>query len=43
MVTLIWVGGIILILGAMVSMWPERAPAPQRTAVPLREALPSEA
>ena len=51
MVALIWVGGIALVLGAVISLWPERAgatralPAPRWAPVParLREGVPSEA
>jgi len=35
MVSLIWFGGVALLLGAIIALWPERAPVPQ--AVPARE------
>src|SRR5205814_10666516 len=41
MVTLIWVGGLLLLLGTVVSFWPERPRPPIATsAVPLPEAVP---
>jgi cytochrome c-type biogenesis protein CcmF len=43
MVSLIWFGGIVLILGAMVSMWPERAVAPRQVPALRREAVATEA
>lgn len=43
MVSLIWVGGVILILGAMVTMWPEPAVAPRQVPVTRREAVTVEA
>jgi cytochrome c-type biogenesis protein CcmF len=44
MVPLIWVGGVILIIGALVSMWPEPVVAPRRVvAAPIPRAIPSEA
>ncbi len=36
MVPLIWFGGVILLVGAFVSLWPERAPAIQRVPIASR-------
>ena len=42
LVTLLWVGGLLLLLGTLVALWPERAgPVRQPMAVP-REVVPSE-
>lgn len=38
MVSLIWFGGVILLFGAAVSLWPERALAPGQLTAPLRVA-----
>jgi cytochrome c-type biogenesis protein CcmF len=39
MVSLIWFGGLVLLIGAIVSLWPERTPAVQR--VPVRRPEPA--
>lgn len=42
LVTLLWVGGLLLLLGTLVALWPERAgPVRRPVAVP-REVVPSE-
>ncbi|MPZ13652.1 MAG: heme lyase CcmF/NrfE family subunit [Chloroflexi bacterium] len=43
MVSLIWVGGIVLVFGTVVSLWPERVASPVRLRVPERIAVASEA
>jgi cytochrome c-type biogenesis protein CcmF len=43
MVSLIWFGGIILLFGAAISLWPERIVVPRPAAAPLREAIAVEA
>ncbi len=39
MVSLIWIGGVVLLLGTVVTLWPERVAAPQPVAAPRRQML----
>jgi cytochrome c-type biogenesis protein CcmF len=43
LVSWIWAGGVLLLLGTVVTMWPAPAPSRQRAFVPSRGALGSEA
>jgi cytochrome c-type biogenesis protein CcmF len=39
MVSLIWIGGLVLLLGTAVTLWPERVAVPQPLAAPRRQML----
>jgi cytochrome c-type biogenesis protein CcmF len=43
MVSLIWLGGVVLLLGSLITLWPERVATPQPLAAPRREMLGVEA
>ncbi|MEA2641151.1 MAG: cytochrome c-type biosis protein CcmF [Chloroflexota bacterium] len=43
MVSLIWFGGVVLLFGAAVSLWPDPVVAPRRARVAMPEALAAEA
>jgi len=43
MVSLIWLGGIVLLAGTLISLWPDRVLAPRTAPVRMREAVAVEA
>ena len=43
MVSLIWAGGIVLLAGTLISLWPDRVLAPRTAPVRMREAVAVEA